>query len=124
MGRSPFFSFSKVAFPAERPESAATLETLQKGQRVRIRVQQSSRAHRSPSNYGYATSSLYAPELIVDHIDIEPELAAYGVRAIAFRDARISGADHKYIWYVTTDGYVRECEHFGIMHMIESIELL
>jgi hypothetical protein len=128
MGRSPFFNVDSVTFPAEKPACAAVLADLQPGQRVRITCdpdsEYSNRAHRTPSNYGYATSSYYDTELIVDHINIDPTLNKHGVRAIAFRNPELSKDSHYYTWYATTDGFVRECEHYGIMQVLATVEVI
>lgn len=123
MGRSPFFNIDSIELPEEKPACTAILETLQPGQRVRVTcdVRHIARAHRSPSNYGYATSSYNDTELIVDSIDIDPVLNKSGIRAIALREPSISKDNHIYTWYITTDGYVRECEHYGIMQVLESV---
>lgn len=123
MGRSPFFNIDNIELPEEKPACAAILKALQPGQRVRVTCSDryEARAHRTPSNYGYATSSYYDTELIVDSINIDPALNKLGIRAIALREPGISESDHFYTWYITTDGYVRECEHYGIMHMLESV---
>lgn len=129
MGRSPLFTFDKVEFPLEKPACAAELETLRVGQRVRITCDDSeskynTRVHRTPSTYGCESSHYHNTELIVDNINVEPDLNKYGVRAIAFRDPSISKDNHIYTWYVTTDGYVRESEHFCITEILMTVELL
>lgn len=128
MGRSPLFNVDTVEFPDKKPACAVVLADLQPGQRVRLVCdpdsEYSMRAHRTASNYGYATSSYYDTELIVDNINVDPALNKHGVRAIAFREPSISKDDHYYMWYVTTDGYVRECEHYGIMQMLATVEVI
>ena len=127
MGRSFSFNVDSVEFPAEKPACAAQLETLQPGQRVRITCDHdapaSQRVHRSPSSYGCTTSS-FTRDLVVDDINVDPALNKHGVRAIAFRNPTIPKDEHFYTWYVTTDGYVRECEHYGIMKVIASVKVL
>ncbi len=128
MGRSPFFNVDSVTFPAEKPAYAAVLADLQPGQHVCITCntdsEYSNRAHRAPSNYGCLTSSYDDTLLVVDHINIYPDLNKHGVRAIAFRDPKRSKDDHIYTWYATTDGFIRESEHFGIMQEIATVEVI
>jgi hypothetical protein len=126
MGRSPFFNTDDVELPAEKPACASILETLQPGQRVTLNINRAvpGRVNRTPSTYGYNTSNCHAVELIVDDINYDASLNKHGIRAIALRDPRIGRDMHMYTWVVTTDGYVRECEHFGIMHELETVELL
>ena len=128
MGRSFSFDVYKVEYPAVKPACAAILETLQPGQRVRLTIDMespySNRVHRTPSTYSCATSQIGAQELVIDEIDIDPSLNAHGVRALALRDPSIPKEAHMYEWFITTDGYVRECEHYGIMSVLETIELL
>jgi hypothetical protein len=128
MGRSPFFNIDTVEFPDDKPACSAVLETLQVGQCVRITCDNESpysmRVHRTPSNYGCVTSSYNDVDLIVDNINVDPALNTHGVRAIAFREASISEDGHYYTWYVTTDGYVREREHYGIIQMLVTVKLL
>lgn len=125
MGRSPFFKIDSIELPEEKPACAAILEALQPGQRVRITCSEDKEyhvgVHRTPSNYGYATSSYYDTDLIVDSINVDSALNKLGIRAIALREPDISESDHFYTWYITTDGYVRECEHYGIMHVLETV---
>ena len=128
MGRSPFFNVDKVEYPAEKPACAAILATLQPGQCVRLtpvmESPYSNRVHRTPSTYRRVTSPIDAQELIVDEIDIDSSLNKHGVRALALRDPSIPKEAHMYAWFVTTDGYVRECEHYDIIGILETIELL
>lgn len=126
MGRSPFFNVDDVELPAEKPACSAILETLQPGQRVTlyINLDVPGRVHRTPSTYGHNTSSYHAVELIVDDINYDASLNKHGIRTIAFREPQLEHDTHMYTWVVTTDGYVRECEHFGIMHELETVDLL
>jgi hypothetical protein len=84
----------------------------------------SQRVHRTPSTYRCATSPIDAQELVVDEIDIDSSLNKHGVRALALRDPSIPKEAHMYAWFVTTDGYVRECEHYGIMCMLATVEVI
>ena len=128
MGRSPFFNVDEIDIPVEKPACAAILETLQPGQLVCItydaNAECNQRVYRTVSSYGLDTSSITAEVLVVDEINIDASLNKLGIRALAFRDPEIPKNEHIYTWYVTTDGYVRECEHYGIMMMLSSVEVL
>jgi hypothetical protein len=128
MGRSPFFNVDEVDIPVVKPTCAAILRTLQPGQHVRFtydaNAEYNQRVYRTVSSYGINTSSITAEVLVVDEIDNDASLNKLGIRALAFREPRIPKHDHIYTWYVTTDGYVRECEHYGIMKMLSSVEVL
>lgn len=128
MGRSPFFNVDFVNIPVEKPACAAILGTLQPGQHVRFtynaNAECNQRAYRTVSSYGLDTSSITADVLVVDEIDKDSSLNKLGLRALAFREPWIPKNKHIYTWYVTTDGYVRECEHYGIMMMLSSVEVL
>ena len=80
---------------------------------------------RCPSNYGYEESSIDSSKLyVVDNENCDPTLfAKTGLRAIALRDLSIPENNHIATWLVTTDGYVRENEEYGIIGYITSIAI-
>mgnify|MGYP003350938062 FL=1 len=60
----------------------------------------------------------------MDSDDYAPGLSEINLRAIGLRDPRIPTKDHITGWVITTDGYIRETEHFGILHRLNDIEIL
>jgi hypothetical protein len=86
---------------------------------------------RTPSTYGYHTSNFSTKnavptEFVVDSIDYESYFfQEKNVRCIALRNPNIPEDSHFYDYVLTTDGYVRECECFGLTGMVvDSIEIL
>lgn len=125
MGASPFFNAAtevKLIDQADQPECADILKTLKKGDRVRVKCTKL-RVTRTASTYGQKMSSVDG-ELVVDNIDAASVLNQHGLRAIALRNPAISEDEHINAWYITTDGCVRESEHYGIMHMITDVEVI
>lgn len=48
----------------------------------------------------------------------------YTFKSIALRDITIPYEDHTYLWLLTNDGYIRECEHYTKMYKITGIEII
>jgi hypothetical protein len=124
MGRSPFFKLSDIELPGSRP-ICNELMNLKPGDHIQFtKLEYSGRITRQPSVYYGRPSGTKAPVLIVDSIDYEPEMSAYGIRFLVLRDANIEPDNHSITWVVSTDGYVREVEHYGIMYLIDEIKIL
>ncbi len=125
MGRSPLFNIDNIEVPPHHTDSSEIIKTLQPGQRVKLSIATplpyGNYVCRSPSTYGKSTSSINMIELVVDNIDIDLDLTKHGIKTLALRDPMILKEDHMYTWYVTTDGYVRESEHYGIIYKIVSV---
>lgn len=90
---------------------------------------------RTPSTYGYRTSSfgtyddthnLIPTEFVVDCIDYDSSFfQGKNVRCIALRNPNIPEDSHFYNYVLTTDGYLRECECFGLTgQIVDTIEIL
>ena len=128
MGRSPHFTLSQVELP--HPTSASdALKKLTVGQRVRFTFGQHidesgwSGIARAISTYEYSPSAVsnYITYEVTS-IDAIPAFAQLGLRVISLIDVHHSNPSmHMDGWYITTDGYVRECEHFGIMATVTSV---
>lgn len=131
MGRSPFFTLSDVPTHSATTTSEI-IKSLKKGQKIRMNLTnfQSDKSgcniHRSISTYSYEPSALRSGKTyVVQEIDYIPVFNQINLRVIALIDSHHPHPEnHMYGWYVTTDGYIRECEHFGIMKVVESIEIL
>lgn len=126
MGRSPFFNCRKIEFP-ERLSIADKLSKLAKGDYVWITVGSCSEQRpvgRTPSTYGLKTSS-YDAKLVVDSVDYcSGFFDEFKEKCIVFREPQIPIDDHIYDWCVTTDGYEREPEHFGITGEVIDIQVV
>ena len=126
MGRSFGFELGNVTLP-ERSSAAEEISKLRVGQQITIKTgdyERQDKLCRSPSNYGRETSSVSAVRLVVEDIDCCSELEKIGLRAIALRDISIDEENHFNIWYMTTDGYIRECEEYGIQLVVTEITIL
>ena len=128
MGRSPHFTLSQVELP--HPTSASdALKDLKVGQRVRFsfgrRIDETGLplVYRAISTYEYTPSAVSNNITYeVTSIDAIPAFAQLGLRVISLIDVHHSNPSmHMDGWYITTDGYVRECEHFGIMATVTSV---
>ena len=128
MGRSPHFTLSQVELP--HPTSASdALKELTVGKRVGFTfghcVDDSGLpvVCRSISTYAYIPSAISNNITYeVTSIDAIPAFAQLGLRVISLIDVHHSNPSmHMDGWYITTDGYVRECEHFGITATVTSV---
>lgn len=132
MGRSPFFTLSQVELPQPTDASGA-LNDLKVGQFVQF-----SFSRYSPDKTGFSGISGicrgistydYIPSVMssrltyqVTSIDTIPAFHEIGLRVISVIDVNHSNPTmHMNGWYITTDGYVRECEHFGIQGVVSSL---
>jgi hypothetical protein len=131
MGRSPFFTLSQVELSSPTSASDA-LNDLKVGQLVRfsfgqyIDVTGFSGIHRSISTYQYSPSAVSNNITYeVTSIDAIPAFDELGLRVISLIDINHHDPKmHMNGWYITTDGYVRECEHFGIQFIINDVFVL
>lgn len=126
MGRSFDFDFDKdVKFPCILP-SSDILSKLVKGQLVTLTIGPKTKdvsLCRSVSTYYYQSSSTKVV-LVVDDIDYCKEFNKYNFRCIVFRDPKIAPENHIYAWCVTTDGFERETEHYGISGEILDVNIV
>lgn len=128
MGRSPFFTLSQVELPQPTGASEA-LNDLKVGQFVQFTfrkyVDESGfqGVFRSISTYEYTPSAISSKITYqVTSIDMIPAFHEIGLRIISVIDVNHSNPTmHINGWYITTDGYVRECEHFGIQGVVSSL---
>ena len=133
MGRSPLFEFKKYVEFLEELSSSDELTGLLVGQHVILNINsytttpvqrsQPMTLCRSISTYDKYTSSTQTT-LVVDHIDFDTDFNEHGIRCIVLRDPDISIENHMYAWCVTTDGYLREIEHYGIIGKVLDVEIM
>lgn len=119
-------------FVAPTPTDAAEiLEKVSAGQIISFTVDRSKledppKIYRTVSTYDY-DPSVFSEKLTyrVSHIDFFPSLAQFGLRAISLIDTQhMNPTNHIDTWVITTDGYVREAEHFGIIYELASVKIL
>jgi len=126
MVRSFDFDFDQdVTSPGNLTTSGA-LSQLTEGQLVELVIGPNTKPMpvcRTVSTYYYEPSSTNV-RLIVDHINYDKKFGRLGLRCIVFRDPRISLENHIYSWCVTTDGYERETEHYGISGEVLSVKVV
>lgn len=129
MGRSPFFTLSQVELPPPTDASEALTE-LKVGQFVQFsfgkycpNTSGLPGVYRAISTYEYtpsAVSSILTYQ--ITSIDVIPAFHELGIRVISLIDVNHTNPKmHMDGWYITTDGYVRECEHFGIQGLVSSL---
>jgi hypothetical protein len=129
MGRSPFFTLSHIELPSPTSTSDA-LAKLTVGQIVRFTFAnvpyQKCQLPRAISTYGYTPSGISKDITYqVTSTDAIPCFSQIGLRAISLIDINHSNPQlHINGWYITTDGYVRECEHFGTNFVIDEVFVL
>ncbi len=133
MGRSPFFSLNQICRPfvgqsLENLMLLESLRSLKQGQKIKISfvgVPSHFGLPRSISVYEYTPSAVTSDVVYdVTSSDYEPALGEIGLSAIALRDQRIPEAEHITGWIITSDGYIRETEHFGVLYRLSGIEIL
>jgi len=127
MGRSPFFSIKDIYRPSS--DTFPEIMALQVGQKVSINVEsipsQEFGIHRSISLYKYIPSTVSSQiEYVVESIDYVPRLSEIGLTAFALRDPRIPSSEHITGWVITSDGYVRETEHFSILYKLSRFHII
>ncbi len=110
---------------------ASVLKDLSEGQIVRFTIVRSDMEHiltpaRTVSTYDYEPSVFSEHlEYRVIHTDFYQDLAQFGLRAISFIDTQHTNpTNHIDTWVITTDGYVREAEHFGLLYTLASVKIL
>ena len=131
MGRSPFFTLASVARPDPVKGIDSMIATLQADMRVKFtfankRSGDDDRLCRSISTYSYEPSPVSSSLIYkIVSTDAIPAFYEIGLKVISvISDTHQNPENHMDGWYITSDGYVRECEHFGIMCMITEIEIL
>jgi hypothetical protein len=149
MGRSPSHTIKKVKRPNSL-HSSVKVSKLSKGQTIKLFTvpnndtmtdtsspnndtmtdTSSPNNHTMPpvlfrcvSTYGQETSSTN-DTLIVDNINFDTDFNEHGIRCIVLRNPDISIENHMYAWCVTTDGYLREIEHYGIIGKVLDVEIM
>jgi hypothetical protein len=110
--------------------SSVSISDLKVGDKVKITLMKSPHhkqnlVYRSVSTYDCIPSPLSTrPIYEITSIDSYP-LQKFNVRALNLIDTSHPNPEmHIDAWVITTDGYVREGEHFGIMCAIDKIEKL
>lgn len=125
MGRSLTFTLEDIYYPKPLP-SSFDLSTLKVGENIKIHYekekQEESRGlERSVSCYGKIPSPISDISIyVVESIDYQQDLEN-NIRVIVVRDINIHQDNHIYSWCITTDGYIREIEHFGILYKINNV---
>jgi hypothetical protein len=128
MGKSPSFSLSDIEQP-QHVKSANILEQLKIDDVVQITFSNpyidsdDPTCYRSVSVYNYEESHLASSKHYrVSNIISHPDFEKFGLRIITMIDVEHPNpSNHIDAWVVTTDGYIRESEHFGLMYKIDSI---
>lgn len=120
MGRYPFFSIHQML---------SKLTSLKVGQKVNFSVKPvSSRdfgVHRSISVYEYTPSAISSHIVyVVETNDYAPGLSEIGLKAFALKDPQIPDSEHIIGWIITSDGYIRETEHFTIISKLDRLEII
>lgn len=105
------------------------LTSLKVGQKVKISVQSVSTYQfgipRSISVYDYTPSDISSHIVyVVESTDYAPGLAEIGLNAIVFKDPQIPESEHIIGWVITSDGYVRETEHYSILYKLNSLHVI
>ena len=127
MGRSPFFTLSDISLPQAMPTSD-NIKQLKVGDKIRLKLKAyvSPHIYRSISVYECEPSPL-SQDIIYEVTDVDhiPCFHKIGLNVISvISTVHQNPLNHMNGWYITTDGYIRECEHFGVMSIIESIEIV
>ena len=127
MGRSPYFSVSHIEQP-QHVQSANVLQQLKVEDLVQITF---SNPHNDREQHIYRAVSLYynEPSPLSSHAtyrvsdtNYHPEFEQIGLRVITLIDVdHPNPSNHIDAWVITTDGFIRECEHFGLMYKIDSV---
>jgi hypothetical protein len=128
MGRGFNFSYSKIHLPPTNGDFGETILQLVEGDNVfNLRIQRDELERcpvaRCPSNYGYKESFISQDiTYVVDSTNFDWRLfEETGLRGVVLRDVLIPIDSHIATWIVTTDGFLRESEEFGIIGQIVSI---
>lgn len=134
MGRSITFDYN-IHLPTEIYKISDILKKLDVGnvvynlsfcEGIKDETYVRPRLLRSASNYGYETSPINnKTTYIVDETNFDPQLLhRTGLNAITIRDVTINKNNHLATWLITTDGYIRESEEYGIIGYIKNISTL
>jgi hypothetical protein len=138
MGRSPNFTIESVPRYAVLPVSE-TLKQLKKGDKIKIIFKEFTefKIARSISIYntdGYdyeqdcpigITKKSEEPIYEITNVDAIEEFHKIGLNVISLIPANhLNPEKYRDTWYITTDGYSRECEHFTVLSQIESIQIM
>lgn len=130
MGRSPFFTIHQIVRPPveqtdENLKIIQTLSTLVEGQHVRFTCERIDNLTRTISVYEYTPSPI-SKHIVYDVVstNLQPELADINLNAIALKDPAINSSQHIIGWVITSDGYIRETEGYGINYRLKSIEIV
>jgi hypothetical protein len=133
MGRSPFFTVESIQRPpidqtSENLILLKSLQSLKKEQKVKINIA-SVPSHfglpRSISIYEYTPSAVSSDIVYeVTSSNYEPALGEIGLSAIALRDQRIPEVEHITGWIITSDGYIRETEHYTILYKLNGLKII
>lgn len=128
MGRSPYFSVSDIEQP-QPVKSANVLQQLKVEDRVQITFSNPHNDANSPRVYRAVSVYYCEPSPLSSHAtyrvtatNYHPEFEKIGLRVITLIDVtHPNPSNHIDAWLITTDGYIRECEHFGLMYKIDSV---
>lgn len=124
MGRGPFFCIEDIPKKEISPASDA-LKLLQIGDIVKFKIIGDRFFHRCTSIYDKEPSTPpIKNDMVYKITDINTEcMRSLGLNIIYLIDINHPNPDnHIDGWCVTTDGYIRETEHYTIMFCIESVE--
>ena len=133
MGRSPSFTIESIQVPSvdqttENLEMIKDLNSLKEDQKVQITFKSEFDKfgiYRSISCYDYTPSEL-SPHItyVVTSNNYEPCFAKIGLNVFALKDPIIPNDIHMTGWVITSDGYIRETEHFTILYKLTGIKII
>ena len=121
------FSSNDVKCPAPISQNVAdTLGTLQVGDSVQLSFgQESLMITRTPSTYGGEPLPRYNGTYQVTCIDNDSEISQpLGMRSITVIPAQSTVDQYFTTWMISTDGYVREVEGWGIQSSVSGVTKL
>jgi hypothetical protein len=149
MGRSPFFTIDDIKIgPIKEPtinqedqefNLISLLSSLQNGDTIKLKFK--------PIEFSFLTRSIsidFSSEThgsgISDDIhykvinnNFEPVLnkrtfdycgSTYEFKSIALQSIMVPEKNHEFYWFLTNDGYIRECEHYTYLYIVDSIEII
>ena len=133
MGRSPFFTIESIMCPeieqtSENLQLLEQLKSLKENQRVKITVKcmaDKLGPSRSISKYEYTPSNV-SKRITYNVISTNyaPGLSKIGLVAYLLKDPSIPDEKHINGWVITSDGYIRETEHFSIQFKLHSLQII
>lgn len=132
MGRSPFFTIHQICRPSvdqslTNLQMLTELVSLKVGQKVKFSVKQVYEfgISRSISVYDYTPSAISSHiEYVVTSTNYAPGLSEIELKAFALKDPSISDKKHIVGWIITSDGYIRETEHYTILYKLDSLKII